>query len=103
MENITADICAKKVYMSYGHFSRSFKKATGANFKDYLNTIRLIRAERALIATDDTITEICRDCGFNTVSYFIATFRRRKGMTPAVYREKHRQGSKDTEITEDTQ
>ncbi|MBR5308585.1 MAG: helix-turn-helix domain-containing protein [Clostridia bacterium] len=103
MENITADICAKKVFMSYGHFSRSFKKATGANFKDYLNTIRLIRAERALIATDDTIAEICRDCGFNTVSYFIATFRRNKGMTPAVYREKHRQGSKRCEISEDKQ
>ena len=65
--------------------------------------IRLIRAERALIATDDTIAEICRDCGFNTVSYFIATFRRNKGMTPAVYREKHRQGAKRSGISEDKQ
>lgn len=101
-ENITADICAKKVFMSYGHFSRSFKRVTGANFKDYLNTIRVNRAEKALISTDDSIAEICRKCGFNTVSYFIAMFRRIKGMTPAVYREKHRSGSKNVPaVTED--
>lgn len=89
-ENITADICAKKVFMSYGHFSRTFKRVTGANFKDYLNAIRMNRAEKALISTDDSISEICKKCGFNTVSYFIAMFRRQKGVTPAVYRENHR-------------
>lgn len=101
-ENITADICAKKVFMSYGHFSRSFKRVTGANFKDYLNTIRVNRAEKELIGTDDSIAEICRKCGFNTVSYFIAMFRRIKGVTPAVYREMNRNGRKSVnDTTED--
>ncbi len=100
-QNITADICAKKVFMSYGHFSRSFKRVTGANFKDYLNTIRVNRAEKALIGTDDSIAEICRKCGFNTVSYFIAMFRRIKGVTPAVYREQHKANGKQASFTED--
>ena len=89
-ESITADSCAKRVFMSYGHFSRSFKKATGANFKDYLNHIRVNHAEKALIGSDAPIAEICRDCGFNTVSYFIAMFRRIKGLTPAAFREKYK-------------
>lgn len=88
--DITADSCAKRVFMSYGHFSRSFKRATGANFKDYLNRIRVNHAEKALIDSDDPISEICRQCGFNTVSYFIAMFRRLKGLTPAAFREKYR-------------
>lgn len=99
-ENITADICAKKVFMSYGHFSRSFKRVTGANFKDYLNTIRVNRAQKALISTNDSIAEICRLCGFNTVSYFIAIFRRMTGTTPAVYREMHRHKSQNEHNTE---
>ncbi len=100
-ENITADICAKKVFMSYGHFSRSFKRVTGANFKDYLNTIRVNRAQKALIVTNDSIAEICRACGFNTVSYFIAVFRRITGVTPAVYRDNHRKSAKNESYTEE--
>lgn len=99
-ENITADSCAKRVFMSYGHFSRSFKKATGANFKDYLNHIRVNHAEKALLGSDAPISEICRDCGFNTVSYFIAMFRRIKGLTPAAFREKFKSQGGHSEESE---
>jgi len=101
MENISADICAKKVFMSYGHFSRSFKRVTGANFKDYLNTIRVNRAQKALIVSNAPIAEICRKCGFNTVSYFISIFRRITGTTPAVYREMHRNKTSSDEQNEE--
>ena len=88
--------------MSYGHFSRSFKRVTGANIKDYLNTIRVNRAQKALIGTNDSISEICKKCGFNTVSYFISIFRRITGTTPAVYREINRSKASSEDMTDET-
>jgi len=85
-EDITAESCAKHVYLSYSYFSRSFKRVTGSTFKDYLIMNRINHAEKALASTKKPITQIASECGFNSVSYFIATYRRLKGITPLASR-----------------
>lgn len=72
--------------MSYSYFSRSFKSITGKNFKEYLNTIRVNQAERLLVTTNQTISEISSACGYNDISYFIKVFREYNGMPPQTYR-----------------
>lgn len=78
---------AAHVNMSEVSFSRFMKKHTGKNFIDYLNDIRLGVATRALIDTSKTITEICYECGFNNISNFNRTFKRKKNTTPKEFRE----------------
>lgn len=81
-EPIRADKCAKEACMSYSYFSRCFSQITGKSFKEYLNSVRINRAERALFSTDKPITEIALDNGFNDVSYFISVYKALKGIPP---------------------
>lgn len=86
-ENLTAEACGNQVYMSYSYFSRCFRKVTGKSFKEYLNTVRINHAEKALLTSQQSITEIASACGFNSVSYFIATYKKLKGVTPLEFRK----------------
>lgn len=86
-EDLTAEDCAKRSYLSYSYFSRTFRKVTGKPFRTYLNDIRIDHAERALTSEKHPITQIASECGFNNVAYFISVFRRRKGMTPSAFRK----------------
>lgn len=87
-EELTAEKCGRLQYMSYSYFSRSFKRITGTTFKDYLNHVRINHAEKSLLSSEKTITEISAECGFNNVSYFISIYKKIKGVTPSVAREK---------------
>ena len=98
-EDLTAQECSRQVNLSYSYFSRNFKELTGKTFTDYLNTVRINRAERALASTEQSITEIAAACGFNHVSYFISRFREMKGVTPTVYRELSRTNARFRENT----
>lgn len=83
---ISAEECAKHANMSYSWFSRSFKKITGNSFKEYLNHTRINRAEKMLLSTDKSVTDICFSCGYNNVSYFIAQYKKLRGKTPYSFR-----------------
>lgn len=86
-ENLTASDCASRAIMSVSYFSRCFAKVTGKSFKDYLNTVRVSHAEKALATTDRSVTEIAADCGFSNVSYFISVYKKLKGITPLAARK----------------
>lgn len=81
-EDVNEEELAKSLGVSYSYFSRSFKQITGMSFKKYLNRIRTTRAERLLITTQKSVTEVATDCGYNNVSYFINVYRSIKGKTP---------------------
>lgn len=87
--DITAKSCAWRAEMSYTHFSRTFKQVCGYSFSAYLTQIRIQNAVQQLILTEKTVTEICFDCGFNDVSYFIAQFKAAHGIAPAQFRKQH--------------
>ena len=77
---------AAKQYMSESAFSRYFKKHMGINFGEYVLKIRLEHAEKELLYTDKTITQISYNCGFSSSSAFDKTFRKRYGVAPGEYR-----------------
>ena len=86
-QNITKESVAKKFGMSESHFSREFKRATGKTFKEYLTSIRLDQAERLLLSTSMTVSEIAGKCGYSSFSYFISLYKKVKGQTPYQYRK----------------
>ena len=72
--------------MNRHYFCRLFKKATNTTPTEYINFVRIWKAENLLITTDDSVLEISMAVGFSSVSYFNRTFKRLKNTTPTAYR-----------------
>ena len=85
---VTEKETAKHCGLSYTHFSYAFKKSMGKSFNDYLLQIKLREAEKLLILTDKSITEIAYELGFSTSSHFILRFKEAKQITPSKFRKK---------------
>jgi AraC-like DNA-binding protein len=80
---------AELVEMAETAFSRFFKAKTGITFVDYLNDIRIGHASRLLIDTRSPVAEIALECGFTSLTNFNRIFKKRKGLVPKDFREKH--------------
>lgn len=85
---ITATDMAALCNLSYSYFSRSFHRLMHVTFSEYLNDIRLREAEKLLVSTSQSITEISQAVGFCTTSYFIKLFKEHMHMSPKQY-QKH--------------
>jgi len=90
-ENIQKKIYIKEaadmVHMSESAFSHFFKKYTKSSFSDYIIDLRLGHASKLLFETYHSINEICYDCGFNNISNFNRTFKKKMGLTPSDFRD----------------
>lgn len=78
---------AKLSNMTSVSFSRFFKAHTGISFIDNLLEIRLGHASRLLIDTNQPVSEVAYNCGFNNISNFNRLFKKKKGCTPKLFRE----------------
>lgn len=87
--DISARSCAAEMAMSYTYFSRMFKKIVGKSFSAYLTETRIKNAERELLLTEKSVTEICFQCGFNDVSYFISQYKALRGISPYQFRKQN--------------
>ena len=87
-ENLSAESVSEYLGISYSYFSRCFKRIAGKSFREYLCHTRINHGEQLLLNTDKSVTEISELCGFENVSYFIATYRKIKGLTPLQARNK---------------
>lgn len=80
---------ADLIGMSPTSFSRFFKLRTSKTLSEYMVETRLGVAARRLVDTTDSVSEICYDCGFNTLSNFNRLFRKNKGCSPTEFRDKY--------------
>jgi AraC-like DNA-binding protein len=85
-EPIAVEDACSLVEMNYHYFCRSFRSVTGSSFNQYLNRFRISMAEKLLLTTERSITDICGETGFSSISYFNRVFRKEKGMSPSAYR-----------------
>ncbi len=83
---ITTRGLADMAYLSEGYFCQIFKEVTGRTAMEYLNHLRIDKAEKMLNKTEMTVTEIAFCCGFEDANYFSRTFKRIKGVNPASVR-----------------
>ena len=80
-----AEISAS-VFVSEFHFARLFKKLTGTSPHAYLASIRIQKAQKLLVETDLTLSEIGARVGYNSQSHFTKIFREATGLTPLAFR-----------------
>lgn len=100
--SLTLEDVAKKINLSPTYLSRKFKKVAGVTFKEYITYVRIKQSCQALLTTDDSITKIAFDCGFNSSNYFKDVFRRINGVSPRAFRlnAKKTQGDKFVVLTD---
>ena len=85
------DFSAQKLALAAGLSERYVNELlyeAGASFTVRLNELRLGKAARLLSMTTNRISDIAFECGFNDLSYFNRSFRRRFGLTPTAARAK---------------
>ena len=87
-KQLSLEDMAKSAGMSPKYFCLFFRNMTGKTPLEYLNGYRVEKASKELIKTYKTVTEIAYACGFNDLSYFIKTFKKHKGVTPAKFRKR---------------
>jgi AraC family transcriptional regulator len=80
------EIAAAARYSPF-HFARAFKTATGLSPHRFVMRERIEQAKRRLRASDDSICQICMECGFVDQSHFARLFRRETGVAPRLYRQ----------------
>jgi AraC family transcriptional regulator len=87
--SVTLADAARAACLSPFHLQRSFRQIFGETPRDYLSRRRMEMAARKLGANRDVgVTEVCMDCGFESLGSFSTAFRQRFGMAPREYREK---------------
>lgn len=74
------------MHMSLSSFKREFKHLFEQTPARYLMERRLEAAQQLLLTTDKAIRSIAFETGFENVSHFVQTFKRKYGKTPGVYR-----------------
>ena len=79
-----ADLCN----LSKEAFCRYFKKMTKLTFTEFVNHYRIDIAKRLLLQGRQ-ITDICFDCGFESISYFNRVFKRVTETNPLAFRKQH--------------
>ena len=80
------ELAAHKYFVNPSYLSRLFKSETGKTFSKYLTELRIQKAAELLKESSLKIGDVALCVGYNDVSYFIQTFKKRYCMTPEQYR-----------------
>lgn len=83
---------AQKNNLSVSSFKREFKRLYNDSPANYIKTKRLERAAKLLSASNERITDIAFDCGFNDLANFTKSFHDRYSISPSNYRLKIKEG-----------
>jgi AraC-like DNA-binding protein len=79
---------AARVGLSPSRLSHLFRDETGTPIRAYLLDLRLGRAQRLLLDTNERISQIAYRCGFTDLSNFNHAFKRKFGSAPRRYRRR---------------
>lgn len=85
-EDISLTEISAKLGFNESYFCRIFKQAIGATFTEYLNFVRVCKAEKLLTEGSMSILEISSEVGFASVSYFNRIFKKYRNCAPSYYR-----------------
>ncbi len=84
-EDITLQSVAKSLNVTPQYLSTVFSKHMEISFSEYLRDKRLKYAANQLSSRTDNVTEVCFSCGYNNLSHFIRSFKKKYGVSPKAY------------------
>lgn len=87
-EELPLSRVAQAVNMSAFYFCKTFKKATGMTFTDYLARVRIEKVKNLMLNPHKRVSEAAYEAGFQSLSQFNRVFRRVAGESPSAYRRR---------------
>ncbi len=88
-ETLTLTLLSERFFISPYYLSRIFKEVTGFSFVEYLNSIRIKEAQKALRETRLKVINVAERVGFGNVAHFGRVFKSITGQTPLQYRRQN--------------
>jgi AraC-like DNA-binding protein len=85
-ETVLIEDLAGVAKLSPGHFCRAFKASTGETPHGYIVRQRIRRAQRLMLSTRDTLSQIAYACGLTDQAHLTRLFRRFVNDTPLAWR-----------------
>lgn len=73
--------------MSTRTIARELKKNLNKTFSEYLDELRMQKAQELLLETSFTTAQIAKMCGYGLENTFFKAFKRKYGVSPSNYRE----------------
>ncbi|MBF9016800.1 MULTISPECIES: helix-turn-helix domain-containing protein [unclassified Oceanispirochaeta] len=80
---------ADDMKMSINYIRQIYKDFSDNSLSDEINHLRVEEAARLLVETDDVIKDLYSRAGFSNYNSFFSSFKKIKGITPAVYRRNY--------------
>jgi len=81
-ETLQVQHLADKCGMSYSYFAKLFKETYGRSCKEYIEYIRITKAEEMVLYSDYPMSYIAQETGFADCSHFIRTYKKFRNKTP---------------------
>lgn len=88
-EVITRNDIEQLVHLNRDHINREFKAETGYTLMEYIQYYRVCMAKKMLRDSDDSVSEIGLNVGYDSPAYFAKIFKKQTGETPMNYRSRH--------------
>lgn len=87
---LSQKLLARMCGVSPNYITHIVKIEKKKGYRDYINSLRLDRAQKMLIETDTSITTIAIDAGYNYPTTFNRIFKNEVGMSPTAFREQNK-------------
>lgn len=82
-ERLDVDACAAAAGLSRRQLERAFRRYLSQTPVGFVNALRLEKAQKLLMETDMSVTEVAVAVGFDGLAYFSRLFRKRFGIRPS--------------------
>ena len=86
-EHIPLEAFAERFSVSESYLSRSFKDVMGIGMREYINVLRIRKAQEMMEDSALSISEIAEAVGFDSASYFGRVFMNHLAISPSQYRK----------------
>lgn len=88
-EDLSLEDVAERCQVTPSHLSRTFHHATGLTFREYMSTFRAHHAHDLLLNSNQSITAIALEAGFQSLSQFNRVMKKIYAQSPRQLRKTH--------------
>ncbi len=87
-ELLTLEDLASVACLSPSHFNRIFRRLIGIPPGEFLSALRFQTAQRLLLTTSLSVTDICFEVGYTSIGSFTSRFTQLVGLPPRLLRQR---------------